>query len=81
MTDLAVACTEARLGVDTQAAPDGETNNAVTVLAANDILAGKHITSAPVSTTRMENNKLNHPSGAVLKAFHGKNVMSFQLPC
>jgi hypothetical protein len=39
------------------------------------------ITSAPVSTTRMENNKLNHPSGAVLKAFHGKNVMSFQLPC
>ena len=39
------------------------------------------IASAPVSTTRMENNKLNHPSGAVLKAFHGKNVMSFQLPC
>lgn len=51
MTDLAVACTEARLGVDTQAAPDGETNNAVTVLAANDILAGKHIRDVTAGAT------------------------------
>lgn len=51
MTDLAVACTEARLGVDTQAAPDGETNNAVTVLAANDILAGKHLKDVPTGAT------------------------------
>ena len=51
MTDLAVACTEARLGVNTQAAPDGETNNAVTVLAANDILAGKHIRDVTAGVT------------------------------
>mgnify|MGYP000000589371 FL=1 len=51
MTDLAVACTEARLGVNTQAAPDGETNGAVTVLAANDILAGKHIRDVTVGAT------------------------------
>lgn len=51
MTDLAVACTEARLEVDTQAAPDGETNNAVTVLAANDILAGKHIRDVTAGAT------------------------------
>ena len=37
------------------------------------------ITSAPVSTARMENTKFNHPSGAVLETLHGENVVSFQL--
>lgn len=47
-------CTPAmatKLGIHTQATPDGETNNAVTVLAANDILAGKHIRDVTAGAT------------------------------
>lgn len=47
-------CTPAmatKLGIHTQATPDGETNSAVTVLAANDVLAGKHIRDAAAGVT------------------------------